>query len=188
MMLAARFQWYALMVKPGTEFDVEALLNAAHILAVVPVRREWRKVNSYVRRKQQVCYSVLPRYVLVGFGGTDASNYEDEVRAIARIMRELTLVQSVVGMEGMPRRMNALRVAEFLRDLGEIDAPKWQRHMKTGREFEVGDQVEVLSGPFSGQVVRVDEIKGRYASVLLPLFGEAEHSVRVPIAKLVKSA
>jgi len=192
MVLAAAFQWYALMVKPSSEFDVEALLNHAGVLAVVPVRREWRQVNRWVKRKHQVCYSVLPRYVLVGFGGTEPTNYEDEVRSIARIMRELTLVQAVVGMDGMPRRLDAQKVAKFLLELGEVDAPKWQRHMQTGQEFAPGDDVRIMSGPFADHVVSVDAIVGAKAKVTLRLLmggdRKDEHKLSVPLANLVKSA
>lgn len=190
-MLAASFQWYAVLVKPSAEFDVEAVLNASGILAVVPVRREWRQVNRYVKRKHPVCYSVLPRYVLVGFGGTQATSYDDELRALARIMRDLTLVQAVIGMDGMPRRLNAKRVAKFLLELGEIDAPKWQRHMQTGKEFAPGDDALITSGPFADHVVSVDAISGSKARVTLTLLmgdTESEHKLTVPLANLVKSA
>lgn len=188
-MLATGLHWYALLTRAGSELDVEALLTAEGIVAVVPVRREWRRVNRYVKRKAQVRYSLLPRYVFVGFGAGQASDYDDEVRAICSIMRRLTLVQGVVGWDDLPRRMVAREVAVFLRDLGEVIAPKWQKHVKSGKEFEIGDEAQITAGPFEGHIVKVDDVIGRQAKVTLDLlFGGGAHNVLVPLANLEKSA
>ncbi|MBI4921869.1 MAG: hypothetical protein HY834_08975 [Devosia nanyangense] len=188
MAVLGGLNWYAVMVKAGSEFPVARQLEArAGLVAVVPVRREWRRVNRYVKRKHEVRYPLLARYVFVGFGHGVASSYADEVRGLAQLMRELTLLQSVVGMDGLPRRMEALKVARFLNDLGEVVAPVAHRHMPTHGEFAAGDDVQIMSGPFEGQIVRVHAISGPDAHVLLPLFGDAEQNVRVPLANLERA-
>lgn len=188
-MLATGLHWYALLARSGAEFDVEALLEARGLVAIVPVRREWRRVNRYVKRKAQVRFSLLPRYVFVGFGNGGTSDYDDEVRAIMAIMRELTLVQGVVGRDDAPARMVAREVALFLRDLGEVIAPGWQKHVKSGKEFDIGDEVQITDGPFEGHITRVDAVIGRQAKVTLALlFGGGAHNVMVPLANLEKSA
>jgi transcription antitermination factor NusG len=43
--------------------------------------------------------------------------------------------------------------------------------MRTREEFAAGDNVEVLDGPFRDHRVKVVEISGAMAKILMPLFG-----------------
>lgn len=169
--------WYAVMVRAGQEFAVEALLERRGLVAIVPMITQWRRVNRFVKRKHQVQYPLLARYVLVGFEG--APRWD--------IVFGLTMVQSVVGVGEVPWRMQGRQVAKFLIELGEVVAPEEQRHMATHHEFAEGDEVEVIGTAYDGHVVRVHRIEGAAARLLLPLFG-TQMEVQVPLANLVKSA
>jgi len=168
--------WYAVMVRAGEEFAVEAILERRGMIAIVPMIRQWRRVNRFVKRKQQVSYPLIARYVLVGFDGPPQW---------ARVF-DISMVQAVVGVGEVPLVMQGRKVARFLVELGEVTAPEAQKYMQTHHEFEVGDSVEIIGGAFDGQVVTVDRIDGNAAQVLLPLFGSVQ-GVNVPLANLVKS-
>jgi len=185
MLQLAGLSWYALQVAANAEFAVAAQLERRDLVATVPERIEWRQVNRFTERKHKVTYSLLPRYVFIGFGLGAPTSYLDELIALAALQRDLTLIHSVVGMDGQPRRLRAMAVALFLRDLGQVQAPDAHRFMPTHREFGVGDDVVIASGPFEGNVVRVEEIAGDAARILIPLFGGQE--VRVPLANLEKA-
>lgn len=137
--------WYAVMVRAGQEFAVEALLERRGIVAIVPMITQWRRVNRFVKRKHQVSYPLVARYVLVGFDGPPRWD---------RVF-DLTMVHSVVGVGEVPWRMQGRMVAKFLLELGEVRAPDEQRHMATHREFAAGDEVEVIGTAYDGHVVRV---------------------------------
>jgi transcription antitermination factor NusG len=165
------------MVRAGEEFAVEAILERRGFVAIVPMIKQYRRVNRYVKRKHQVSYPLIARYVLVGFDGP-APWHE---------VFDISMVQSVVGVGDVPQKMQGRKVAKFLVDLGEVVAPEAQQHMRTHQEFEEGDDVEIIGGVFDGHVVRVHKIEGSAAQVLLPLFGSVQE-VPVPLANLVKSA
>lgn len=187
----ATLHWYAVLCRAGTEFAVEALLEARGFVAIVPMQTEYRHVNRYVRRKHQVSYPVAPRYVLIGFNETQlrggARNKHGRLvgaRAPWHEVFSITMVQSVVGVDGYPMPMLAKETARFVRAHGYHEAPKEQQHMRTGREFRAGDMVEVVEGSLAGMTVRVHAIVGDKARVLLPLFGKAEQEIGLPLANL----
>lgn len=169
--------WFAIMVRAGEEFAVEAILDRRGLVAVVPKIRQWRRVNRYVKRKHEVSFPLIARYVLVGFDGPPQWN---------RVF-DLSMVHAVVGVGEVPWRMNGRVVARFLAECGEVTVPGAQRHMRTHHEFAEGDAVEIVGGAFDGQVVTVDLIEGDAARVLLPLFG-AVQEVSLPLANLIKSS
>ena len=176
--------WYAVVTKAGAEHPVAAQLERTGLVVVVPIQRTERAINKFTRRKQWFEHPLLPRYVFVGFGHGVASDYDGEVRTFFAMQRDLTLVQAVVGMEGMPRRMNAQKVAAFIERSGVVvKALSVPADLRPGQ----GDSATITSGPFEGNVVRVHEIRGAEARVLMPLFGNAEHEVSVPLANLSKA-
>lgn len=173
----AALNWFAIMVRAGEEFAVEAILDRRGLVAVVPMIRQWRRVNRYVKRKHEVSFPLIARYVLVGFDGPPQWG---------RVF-DLSMVQAVVGVGEVPWRMDGRRLARFLVECGEVTVPGAQQHMRTHHEFGEGDAVEIVGGAFDGQVVRVERIEGDAARVLLPLFG-AVQEVAMPLANLVKSS
>jgi transcription antitermination factor NusG len=55
--------------------------------------------------------------------------------------------------------------------------------MPTNRAFEVGDQVEVLNGPFESMTLRVYEITAGHARGLVHIFGR-ETEVKIAVGSL----
>lgn len=179
----ARLYWYAIMVRAGCEGSVEALLERRGFLAVVPVRTVWRRVNRYVQRKTKVSFAIAPRYVFIGF---DARQFERGMPPWGKVF-SISMVQSVVGVGETPWRMDGRKVARFLRQYMETEAPDAEQHMRTHREFGEGDMVQVVQGSLTGFTVRVHRIEGAVAKVLVPLFGKAEQELALPLANLEPS-
>lgn len=172
--------WYAVLARPGTEFAVEALLERRGFVAIVPLHTEYRHVNRYVRRKVKRTYVLAPRYVLVGFGAHQLRNGIPPWNEVFSI----TMVHAVVGLDGEPWRMRGKAVAAFIRAHGLYEAPEEQQHMRTHREFKVGDTVEVVEGSLAGMRVQVHAIDGAAARVLLPLFGKKEQEFALRLSDL----
>jgi transcription antitermination factor NusG len=56
--------------------------------------------------------------------------------------------------------------------------------MPTGREYDVGDEVEILDGPFSGQRAKVQKIRANVADVLLSFGSGCGASGKFPLDNL----
>jgi transcription antitermination factor NusG len=188
----AALSWYGITTRAGAEFAVEAMLERSGLVALVPMRKVFRKVNRYAKRKQAVAFPIMPRYVIIGFAmsemvwSTATGQFEAPWRQ--RVL-DLPIPVVPVGIEEeTPWRMDGVKVAEFLKRNGQITAADVERYMRTHGEFGEGDTVDIIEGPFSGYSGKVHVISGAEAKVLLPLFGNAEQDVRVPLANLEKSA
>ena len=176
----AKLHWYAIMVRAGTESAVEALLERRDFLAAVPMRTYFRKVNRHVERKVEVSYPLAARYVFVAFR---AEQMERGMPPWGRVF-SITMVQSIVGVGEVPWRMDGRRVAEFLVANLNVQPGDGEEHMRTHKEFAVGDMVTVVEGSLAGLTVRVHSISGRDAKVLLPLFGRAEQEFPLRLSDL----
>lgn len=177
----ARLHWYAVMVRGGTEFAVEALLERRGFVALVPLRTEYRRVNRYVQRKREVSFPLVVRYVFVGF--EPAQLGRDSAPPWHRVF-SISMVQAVVGADDRPWRMRGKETAEFLKEHARHVAPKEQQHMRTHREFAAGDLVRVVEGSLAGMEITVHRIVGTEARVLMPLFGKDEQELPIPLANL----
>lgn len=177
--------WFALQVPPQKEFAAQAILHKKGIDTYVPVRKEWRRRNKYSKAKELRSFPVAPRYVFAGFPSRVPLWFD---------LFSLPIITGVVGLNGTPKPIpyRHTEKAPGLRGIMDkwpngIVAPKEQRFMQTHGEFEVGDSVEILSGPFEGQKVPVVEIKGGDALVHMMLFGSVQE-VKMALENLVKAA
>jgi len=146
----------------------------------------------------------MPGYVFAGFAAPDVGPV---IRWHA--INKVKQVRGVVGYENRPWRLDARRrvvrgddgrtaeimipdnrFAAFMRAYrnGKLHAPKAQQFMRTHHEFAVGDEVDVIAGPYRDMRVKVIEITGASARFLLPLFGNDEQTVPVPLEYLEKVA
>lgn len=181
----AQLHWYGITTRSGAEFVVEAMLERSGLVAIVPAQRVFRRVNRYVRRKHEVIYPLLPRYVLIGFDAKGSPDYAPPWR---QKVYDLPIPVLPVGIEpGVPWRMDGLKVAAFLKLNGQIKAADAERYMRTHKEFAEGDLVNIVEGGFAGHSGRVHVISGAVAKVLLPLFGSAGQDVPIPLANLERA-
>lgn len=199
--LLAALHWYAIEVRAGTEFAVEAILERRGFVAIVPMHTEYRRANRFVKRKTRRSYVIAPRYVLIGFS-------EAQLRGGERVLMKLkgrkpverlvgavapweqvfsiSMVVSVVGLGERAWRMDGDKTAEFVKVNASLEAPIEFEHMgmRAGREFKVGDLVQVVEGSLAGLQARVSAIDGVAAKVLLPLFGKAEQEFPLKVSDL----
>lgn len=155
--------WYALLSPPGKEFVAQKILRRYGLRTFIPVRREWRRKNKFVKTKDLFTYAAVPRYVMAGFPSGVPLWFD---------LFNLPVVSGVVGRRGEPMRLPAKAVANLIyRTGGGLNAPAVQKFMRTHHEFSVGQTVEVIDGPFEGRKVPVVELRGHRAAVLFEMFG-----------------
>jgi len=106
--------------------------------------------------KKEIRKKVFPGYVLVQMALTDDSWY---------VVRNTPNVTGFVGMGNKPTPLGDLEVNKILKNMGR-EAPAFKV------DFEKGESVEVLSGPFAkfvGKVSEIDEDRGK-VTVLVTVF------------------
>lgn len=171
--VAGGLYWYALYVRPQKEFVAQIILERYGVTTYVPVRRDWRRRNKYTKEKRLTSYPLAPRYVFAGFPPGIPLWFD---------LFNLPLISGVVGIDDVPMRLKTPDVVSLLRKHPNgVVAPKEQKHMQTGKEFAVGDNVEVVGGPFDGMKAPVTSIKGSRAKLVLldGIVGEIEFPLEV---------
>lgn len=176
------YHWFLAKVPSGKEFVAERILDDAGLLVFVPIEERYRKANRTVREKKTIRVALIPGYVLVAMPPVALSQMP-----WMRLFR-FRLVAGVVGRDGLPSRVPAREAREMIRRhcAGEFMPPSFYKHMRSYREFQVGDTVEVLEGPFEGNVFEVTAIKGQNAQMVVDIFG-GQREVTVPLEKLAKA-
>lgn len=172
---APQLLWYALLTPPGREFVAQKILRRYGLRTFVPVRREYRRKNKFVRDKVLKEYPIAPRYVFAGFPRGTPLWFD---------LFALPNISGVVGLEDDPTRIRSGAMVKFITKTGGgLNAPEAQRFMRTHHEFSVGQMVEVIDGPFKDHKIRVVAIRGAKAALMLELFGQ-EREVEVPMINL----
>lgn len=194
--------WYAVTTAPQKEHVAAYFLRQYGLRTYVPTETRWRRHNRHSRQKSEIAFPVTPRYVFVGVAGEPAW-WE---------IMQVPHVTAVVGIEGKPAlfsrkakkdagpgefrewmavipngelRIGAGERRIFVNGRGIFRAPKEQRHMRTHKEFGVGDQVVVVEGPLEGMTFKVEDIKGKNAKVLMPMMMETGlREVSIPLGSL----
>lgn len=173
--MATGLLWFALLVPPQMEFVAQKILRRYGLRTFVPVRREWRRRNKFVKTKELQEYPIAPRYVFAGF---------DRRFPLWFDLFNLPVISGAVGLNGEPLKIPGKAMARLIqRTGGGLNAPAVQKFMRTHHEFTVGQIVEVLDGPFEGRRVPVVEIRGHRALLLLELFG-GQHEIDVSMEVL----
>ena len=147
------------------------------------MQQVYRAPNMHVKRKRPMRFPLLPRYLFVGFVGAPVW---DALFGL-NLWLGHNVISGVIGLAGHPWRMDGAKVARWLRDNGMVRAEDAEQHMRSHKEFRVGDTVEIVEGAFIGQHAKVVDMSGSHARILIPLFG-TEHEASAPLANLEKSA
>lgn len=168
--------WYAGVTAPQKEFVAERVLKSLGVECFVPSRREWRRPNRYVGIKRGVHYPVVPRYV---FLCVEDANWKP--------VFQTGYVRGVLSRNGEPLEISSGDL-DKLRKMGRT-APGAHRWMRTHREFQVGEYVRLVEGPFKDwefQVLAIDEATGK-AKIDADILG-AKRSMVVDIEQAEKAA
>lgn len=170
--------WYALRAPANKELATAETLARRGYSCLVPTETKFRRANRYAKRKREIILPIFPRYVFCGFAERTPPWYD---------VFRLPLVQGVVSIttDGEPSEMRRAAITDLIRVYGTDPhrAPRPEQHMRTHREFSVGQTVTITDGAYADRTVIVDRIQGHTAEIMLPLFG-TEMPVTIPLAFL----
>ena len=171
-----RLLWVVCLVTPGAEAAVINRLALRGVLAWCPTATVYRRANRAARGKRLRVFPAAPGYVAVGLD----PRFPRWVSVLA-----CDGVRGFLGPDGRPVVLSVAAV-EALLGVSWV-APDAAKHMGSGWEFDVGDRVRVVDGPFEGAETAVLGIHGAEARVVLTVLGAARE-VRVQLGVLAKAA
>ncbi|SMB84310.1 transcription antitermination protein nusG [Desulfonispora thiosulfatigenes DSM 11270] len=161
---------YENKVKTNLEKRMESMNMEDQIFQIlVPMEDELEIKNG----KQKIAKrKVFPGYVLVQMVMTDDSWY---------VVRNTTGVTGFVGTGAKPVPLHEYEVKKILKQMGVSET-------KTNIDFEIGESVQVIEGPFENFLGVIEEIlpeKGK-VKVLVSMFGR-ETPVELDFTQLQKN-
>ncbi|MCR9236177.1 MAG: hypothetical protein NXI17_05855 [Alphaproteobacteria bacterium] len=172
--------WYAGFVLSGKEFIAQKLLKRVGAVPYLPLCQKWRRVNRYRREKVRIAYPAIAGSLFLGFERGQENWYE--------VFQRAPNLYGVLGANGYPVALDGNRLNRFITENKfRFGAADEERFMRTHHEFKIGDRVQIVSGPFDGNIVDVKTIKGSHARILLELFGGTQE-VEIGLDNLEKAA
>lgn len=201
------YDWFAVTTRPQREIVAATILEKQGFAVFVPTETRWRWVthkNRIRKRKFEVEYPLIPRYVFIGMNaGTPGfeglfcfmQQLDDHSPMTSPHMLDKPrglqhrLITGIIGHQGVPVQIphdgpQGLRNLMWLHSGGKFRAPSYHRYMETHREYQVGDRVEVDGGIFEGKVT---EVTSEGAKVLVEFFG-SQRLVSVGLEKIAPAA
>lgn len=146
------------------EFVPSLILRRAGFEVFLPVKQVWHVKNRFTKQKHLVDVPLLVDWMFVGWPAGEPRFHE---------LMALDVVAGVMGTGGRPVRLSHAKVLKLMRRWGGKNLPpEYHRYMRTGMEFEPGDDVVVLEGPFMDFGAKVVEMSGPSARVLVDIFGK----------------
>lgn len=173
--------WFLVRVPSTKEFVLERILDDNGVIAFVPIERRFNRQNGYAKKRKELRFPLMPGYLLVGF-------VQPTEAAWATVLR-FSLVRGVIGNQGQPVRVPSVQIVQMLQrhTAKEFIAPRAGKWMRSSRDFVPGDTVEVLDGPFAGQIFELSAVKGDSAVMVVEMFG-GEKKMSVPLSGLGRVA
>jgi transcription antitermination factor NusG len=157
--LPTGYQWLVLLVPPAKERTAEVMLSAAGLTIFLPTEVRMCRVSRHAKRREPREFPALPRYLFLGVRGFIPWNDIRRYRAV---------IQQVLGWNGNPICLEEEAMVKMLTAMGEMEAAANARP----RQITVGDHCRILSGPFANHKVRIEEIRGKRARIIINLFGD----------------
>ena len=175
--------WFALEVVPRREETAAAWLTRRGFSVYVPMLRAWRATNKYTRHKKTLHrYCIMPGYVFLVVEGHPPWHRIKAARFVYGVVSfngkpaSIPLVDSRGGSDGI----DDLKHRE---EGGEFTAFDPARKMRSGFEYAVGSDVNLVVGALAGHRARVMELDDDTARVLMEALG-APRMVRVGLEML----
>jgi transcriptional antiterminator NusG len=153
---------YENRVKTNLESRISSLNMEDYIHQIeVPVHMVTEIKNG---KRQQVSEKVLPGYILVRMDLTDES---------WAVVRNTPGVTGFVGLSSRPSPLQLSEVSNLLAPEPEVGTKQAEATRKSTVEFEIGESVTVMDGPFATLPATVNEINPDTAKlkVLVSIFG-----------------
>lgn len=162
-------RWYIIHAYSGFENKVrDAILSEAKRMGLEPLVEEvevpTEEVTEVKRgKKVQTERKFFPGYVLAKLGMTDD---------VYHLVKNTPKVTGFLGSNGKPQPISEVEAARILNTKEEAAAAPKQ---KINVDYEIGDQIKVLDGPFAsfnGVVEELDFDRAR-VKVSVSIFGRA---------------
>ena len=153
---------YENRVKTNLESRIQSLNMEDYIFQIeVPVHQVTEIKGG---KRQQVSEKVLPGYILVRMDLTDES---------WAVVRNTPGVTGFVGLSSRPSPLQLNEVAALLAPEPEPGAKQTETARTSTPDFEVGESVTVMDGPFATLPATVNEInpESQKLKVLVSIFG-----------------
>jgi len=153
---------YENRVKTNLESRIQSLNMEDYIFQIeVPVHQVTEIKGG---KRQQVSEKVLPGYILVRMDLTDES---------WAVVRNTPGVTGFVGLSSRPSPLQLSEVASLLAPEPEVSAKQAEAARTSTPDFEVGESVTVMDGPFATLPATVNEINPdtQKLKVLVSIFG-----------------
>ena len=144
----ADYIWF-LAIVPWQKEDITLdLIERRGLTGYRPLRKGWTRKTRYQKRAQACWKPLIPRYVVVG------------AKEIMDITALVDLPYSVrLDTTGGKARVMEHDDVNWALSI-DVEAPEVQRDMTPGSEFEVGDDVRFVRGPFKYFIGSVKKLTG----------------------------
>ena len=176
--MSAEVQFYTIKVSPQSELKVDAALKELGYQSFTPIEWKWKKVRANSNRRRRWAYPMFIRYAFVGITGSP-------IQAHHHIASEIEYYQGMLGWAGKPYPLKPSDVealmemsGESIRYVGSINPHK------AALQPKVGGKAQIIEGPFTGQTVKVTEIRNHKARVMLDMFNSMPVAVTVGVEQL----
>lgn len=160
--------WYAIRTAPQRELAVEAMLRRKGYTVHLPTETKTRRAGGFKGKRKVVTYPKFTRYIFI-----------KAPFSFLHLMAE-NHVSSVVGFDGSPAPITDEKFEAVLSMPSNVPH---KHSVNPHRALRTGEMAEITSGPFQGQVVKVQGIYGAKARIFLSLFGNGKE-VEILLDKL----
>ena len=173
--------WYCIQVASGCEKKVKADI-LAHKAALgerfidnVEVAEVTRLTVDKSGKRKAKKNNILPGYVLVQIKKEEVENEDGTTQKVFPVST-LGLVKdtpNVLGFPGNPKDPKPMRPNEVKNIFDRIDDTHLEVKQNVVLDYQEGDILDVISGPFAGQKMEVVSVQGQKLLGQLDMFGRA---------------
>lgn len=121
-------------------------------------------------KKKEVKRKILPGYILVEIDFPEDGTWKNTYSKIKRIQGVTGFVSAMEGRK--PQPLSAAEMKGIMQKTGEVPTEK---EFRPKQNFEVGEEVKIIDGPFesfSGTIDEIDAVKGKLR-VSVQIFGRS---------------
>jgi len=162
--------WCALECLGGAEFALDQALREKGFKTWAPAKQVWRNASRYSRARVAVERPIVSNYlflaVALGVPIWHAADWHELFRH-----RQIFGVVMRGGAPALAQKAAIDRMVALAKGRA-FSASIERRDMVAGGEFEIGDKVRFIDGPFEGQEMRAEGIRTVRGRAVVRLFSE----------------
>lgn len=189
IMLARSDAWYVLRTAPLKEHLAEHVLRSQGFNAFAPVEMRSCRVSRRARRRVDRPFSILPRYIFVGFRHGERIPWHriDRLKVTSGVLGyQQPIKDDATGkLVDMQPLCVSSEMVRALYDLSQISCEDGAKSTGTNpfRSLRAGDRGRFPDGPFAGCDFLLREINGNKAKAATTMFG-SEYIVEIALENL----